>query len=113
MAGRKVRAIRPVSAIQVTAVEDEATQRAIDVLTVAIDDARSRPRVVIEDVDLAIGTNKIPHGLGRRVVGCHVTPTTASAAFAYAIDKTNPRPDLEIWLAVVGTVQSRCVVEVW
>lgn len=113
MAGRRVIAPRSTAAFQLPSVDDETTQRALDKLAVAVSDARSRSRAVLENTDLVIGTNRVRHGLGRRVVGVHVTPSVASAAFAYALDTTNPRPDLEAWITVVGTDQPRCVVEVW
>lgn len=113
MAGRRVVTPRTTAALQLPAVEDETTQRALDKLVVAVADVRGRSRATIEGVDLVVGTNRVSHGLGRRVVGAHVTPSVASAAFGYALDTTNPRPDLEAWITVVGTDQPACVVEVW
>lgn len=113
MAGRRVIAPRSTAALQMPSVDDENTQRALDKLAVVVAESRARSRVALEGVNLVVGTNRITHGLGRRVVGAHVTPSVASAAFGYALDTTNPRPDLEVWIAVVGTDQPRCVVEVW
>lgn len=113
MAGRRVIAPRSTSSLQMPSVDDDNTQRALDRLASAIGDVRARSRVVLEDVDLVVGTNKIPHGLGRRCVGYGITARSADATFAHAIDKTNPRPDLEVWITVVGAAQTDAIVEVF
>jgi hypothetical protein len=83
---------------------DPATDRAISTLTSAIQrlEAQIRPRVSMV-ADLVVGTNRIAHGLGRRPVHCIITPTTASAAFAYAL--TGDTDEAVAVISVVGVDQ--------
>lgn len=111
MAGRRAR--RPGGKERTPAIEvkDEQTDRALTQVRQTLDRLESaRKRDVIE-FDLVIGTNKVPHGLGRPVAGYTVTPTVVSAAFAHAIDRENPRPDLSVWITVVGADQPKAIVE--
>jgi hypothetical protein len=55
----------------------------------------------------------VHHGLGRACVGVNVTATAAFASFAYGINTANPRPDLEVWIDVVGDSMPNAVVEVF
>lgn len=64
-------------------------------------------------VDLVIGTNKIPHKLGRSYLGYTITPTLLTAAFTDAINATNPHPELEIWIDVAGAHQPGATLEVF
>jgi hypothetical protein len=73
---------------------------------------QARSRVVVT-ADLAIGTNRVRHGLGRPVVGYTLTPTAASAAFAHAINTANTNPELEVWIDVIGAAQPGARLEVW
>jgi hypothetical protein len=68
---------------------------------------------VLDDVALVIGTNKIDHALGVRPFGCVVVPKTASAAFAWGFDwtqPTNPRPDRVAFLDVVGATMTARII---
>lgn len=113
MAGRV--ALRPRSrpALSVMNVDDPATQRAIEQTQDAVQVLQSERKRVAVMTDLIVGTNVIRHQLGRDVVGYTLTPTVADATFAHAIDETNPRPDLELWITIVGAAQPRARIEVW
>lgn len=114
MAGRVGTKAKPVAYVQPPAVEDAQVQRALEVLTSAIQEIQSRPRRdVIVNVDLVVGTNKISHGLARPCVGYNLTITDANVVFTHAINKSNPRPDLEVWVTVVGTAQTATTIEVY
>lgn len=112
MAGRRVMRPAVVRGVEAVTVEDTTVDRAISVVRDAVSELQADRKRYTTTVSLTIGTNRIRHGLGRDCFGCVVTPTVASAAFAYAIDLTNPRPDLELWLTVVGTDQPNARVEV-
>lgn len=65
-------------------------------------------------VDLVVGTNKVNHGLGRRVRGYTLTPTVADATFAHAlVIAGNSQPDRQVWISVIGVNQPGAVLEVW
>jgi hypothetical protein len=111
MAARRPIAIRPVAATPSISVDDPQVDRAIASVRSSVETLeRTRQRVVLT-FDLVIGTNKVRHGLGRAVTGYTLTPTTASAAFAHAIDNNNPRPALEVWITVIGADQTGAVIE--
>lgn len=63
--------------------------------------------------DLVVGQNRIVHGLGRAVEGYSITPTVADATFAHCLDETNPHPELEVWITVVGVDQPKARIEIW
>lgn len=111
MAGRRARPPRGKERTPAIEVKDEQTDRALTQIRLHLDklDA-ARKRDVIE-FDLVIGTNKVPHGLGRAAVGYTITPSVASAAFAHALNRDNPRPDLSVWIDVVGADQPNAIVE--
>lgn len=113
MAGRHVSLIKPSDVLQAPSVKDESTQRALDVLVGAVQKMQSGRKRQVVTFDLVVGTNRIAHSLGRPVAGYTITPTTADATFAHAIDRDNPRPDLEVWITVVGVAQSDAVVEIF
>ncbi len=113
MAGRRPIASVPVSRVQTPEVSDQTTQRALDALTAAVHDAQSKRARDVLEFDLIIGVNRIPHSLGRPCVGYTITPTVASAAFGHAIDRTNPRPDREVWIEIIGADQDAAIVEVF
>lgn len=99
--------------MQLPSVDDPTTARALDSVTAAVTDLQSiRDRDHLT-ADLIVGTNKIQHGLGRAPIGYTITPTVADATFAHAINKSNPRPELELWITVVGVGQPGAAVEVW
>jgi hypothetical protein len=113
MAGRRARPPRGKERTPAIEVKDEQTDRALTQIRLHLDklDA-ARKRDAIE-FDLVVGTNKIPHGLGRPVAGYTITPTVADATFAHRIDRENPRPDLTVWIVVVGVAQPNALVEVY
>lgn len=92
---------------------DAATQRALDELATAIQKLQSARLRDVRTVDLIVGLNKIGHGLGRPASGFTVVPTVADATYAAALDSSNPRPSLEVWITVVGVAQPGARVEVW
>ena len=113
MAGRRPQRVGPVSVLGVTQVDDPQTARAFEETSAAIQRlqrARNREAMV---VDLEVGTNKLRHSLGRAALGYTLTPTVADATFAHALDASNPRPDLEVWVTVIGVDQPGARVEVW
>lgn len=112
MAGRVAKAPRTVAGPAQVDVDDPKVQRAIDALRNLVEANARRSRAALR-VDLVVGTNKVPHGLGRAVEGYSLTPTVASVAFAHALDEDNPRPDLEVWIEVIGVAQPRARIEVW
>ncbi len=113
MAGRRFIPARTISQLQAPAVEDATTQRAFDVVVGAVQDLQAKRKRDVVEADLVVGTNRVPHSLGRACEGYTLTPTTADATFAHAIDKTNPRPDLEVWITVIGVAQDGATVEVF
>ncbi len=113
MPARKVIAPRPITHVQVPTVEDPSTALAVEALASAVQALQSVSNRAVVVADLVVGTNRIEHGLGRAARGYNVVPTTADAAFAHAIDLTNPRPDLEVWVTVVGVSQDAAIVEIF
>ena len=113
MPGRKVESIRPTTYLQAPSVDDNATQRALDNISEAVQELQVQRRRAVIDYDLIVGTNKIPHGLGRRVAGYTLTATVADASFSHAIDKTNPNPERELWIVVIGAAQPGATIEVF
>jgi hypothetical protein len=113
MAARRSKPPRQIERTPAVEVKDEQTDRALTLIRQhldRLDAARKRDSVT---VDLVVGTNRVRHGLGRAVTGYSVVPTVASAAFAHALDVTNPRPELEVWIEVVGASQPDARIEVW
>lgn len=113
MAGRVPERPRSVSALSVADVDDVATKRALVAINDAVVKLQANRERATATTDLIIGTNVIRHGLGRPVVGYTLTATTAAAAFAHAIDTTNPNPALELWVTVIGSAQLGARVEIW
>jgi hypothetical protein len=105
--------MRPSSHVQVPAVESASTQRALDALTDAVQTLQGKRERDHLTVDLVVGTNKVQHGLGRACIGYTVTPTYATIAFGHALDTTNPHPEREVWIVVLGSDQPAAVVEVF
>lgn len=113
MAGRRARPPRGKERTPAIEVKDEQTDRALTQIRLHLDklDA-ARKRDVIE-FDLVIGTNKVPHGLGRAAAGYTIVPTVVSAAFAHALNRENPRPDLTIWIVCIGVAMPNAIIEVF
>ena len=113
MAGRAIQRPRHVAVLSVSTVSDPPTQRALEQIQDAVQKqqaVRQRDAVI---VDLIVGTNVVRHGLGRPVLGYTLVPTVADATFAHALDESNPHPELEVWITVIGVAQPRARVEAW
>jgi hypothetical protein len=108
MAGRVPQRPRPTLGLQV----DEAANSPRNVAA-AVSSALSASQRDHTRVDLVVGQNRIRHGLGRAVEGYSITPTAANATFAHAIDETNPHPEREVWITVVGIGQPKARIEIW
>jgi hypothetical protein len=104
-----------VAAVPSVTVDDPTTQRALDRLRSQVERvALSRRERDLVTVDLVVGTNRVRHGLGRPYGGFTVMPTVANAAYAAAESSTaNPRPDLEVWIDVLGSEQPNAKVEIY
>lgn len=113
MAGRAIQRPRAVQSLSLPSVGDEATQRALDALDVAIQRLQAGRSRQVVTADLVVGTNEVQHGLGRPAAGYTLVPTVADATFAHAIDDTNPHPEREIWVVVVGVAQPGARLEIW
>ena len=113
MAGRVIQRPPATTTLTVANVTDPPTQRALDQLAEAIQRLQSSRAREQRTVDLVVGTNVVRHGLGRPVLGYTLTPTVADATFAHAIDASNPRPDGEVWITVIGVAQPGARLEVW
>lgn len=113
MAGRATQRPRAVSSLAVVQVDDANTARALSNVGDAVKKLQIGRDRDAKTFDLVIGTNRVRHGLGRAPLGYTITPTVASAVFAHAIDTTNPRPELEVWIAVIGTAQPGARVEIF
>lgn len=113
MAGRAAAAPRAIQQVQPPSVEDATTQRALDTLAAALQNLQARAQRVPVDVDLVVGTNRVQHDLGRAATGYTLTATVADATFAHCIDKSNPNPDREVWIVVVGVAQPGARVEIY
>jgi len=72
-----------------------------------------RQRRQIVKADLAVGRNVVRHSLGHAARGYSLTATVADASFAHAIDLSNPNPDREVWINVIGVAQRAAQIEVW
>ena len=66
--------------------------------------------------DIVDGSNKFPHNLGRPCIGYTLTFSSDSGtAVRHYIDRSNPRPDREIWIqaATTGTTFTDVTIEVF
>lgn len=114
MPARRAVPIRPVDRVQTATVKDAKTQQALDAVSSAVQALQGRRERDYKTVDLVVGVNRIPHGLGRPYLGFNLTRKTLNIAFdACVASETNPRPDREIWIDVTGSAESDVVVEVF
>lgn len=113
MAARAAQRPRAVSATAQVSVDDPRTQRALDALLATVQRLEALRSRDVVTADLVVGTNKVRHGLGRAVAGYTITPTVANAAFAHRIDTTNPRPELEAWIVIIGAAQPGVTLEIF
>ncbi len=107
MAGRAPKRPRAVSALSVG---DAGDPQSIAESVAGLNRAALRDR---KRANLVIGQNRIVHGLGRAVEGYSITPTFATVAFGHALDQTNPHPELEVWITVLGSDQVQARIEIW
>lgn len=61
-------------------------------------------------IDLAIGSNRVIHNLGRLPIGATLTPTVADATFAWAVSAKDERT---ITIDVIGAAQPQATIEVF
>lgn len=61
-------------------------------------------------VDLAVGANKLSHGLGRTPKGLTLTPTVADVTFAWAMTAAD---DKQVTVTVLNIAQPGACVEVF
>lgn len=113
MSGRKALPPRSIQRVQVPRVADAGTNRALGVVATALHKEQEKRQRFTRTFDLVVGTNKVSHSLGRVLFGYNLTPTVADATFAHAIDTTNPHPELEVWITVVGVDQPAARIEVY
>lgn len=113
MAGRRPAPPRASQSLSVPPVEDKQTMRAFKAVEQAVQQLqtpRSRDVVIYS---LEIGSNHVRHSLGREVLGYTITATVADAAFAHALDTSNPISDREVWIDVIGAAQPGARIEVF
>lgn len=115
MAGRRAIVPRFRQVSQVPVVDSvESAARAVDIVADALDDLQSQRLRCAVSFDLTVGTNRVQHGLGRPYMGYTITPTAILASFAHALSTThNPRPDLEVWIDVIGAAQPDARIEIF
>ena len=65
--------------------------------------------VLVKNIDLAVGSNVINHGLGRPPQGYIVTRVQNAATTLFDTQSTNPRPALTLLL----TSSAACRVDLW
>lgn len=88
---------------------DPTTSRLLSDLGTAIQAIPVRDRVVVV-VSLAVGANKVNHGLGRRARGMTLTPTVADATFAWAMTAAD---DKQVTVTVVNVAQPNAALEIY
>lgn len=91
---------------------DTRTERALADLADAVNQLGGGTNYVA-DIDLALGTNTIEHGLGREPAMVQVAPTTADVNFGWGWDPVqagNPRPKMLIHITVAGTAMTARVI---
>lgn len=81
----------------------DRTERAVEILEQS---RQTRSSIIV--TSLVAGPNVVNHGLGRTPRGCHVTPTTASVAFAWALTAATPT---QATITTVGPTQTNAPVE--
>lgn len=114
MPARKATPIRPVGRVQAATVKDTTTQQALDAVASAVQALQARRERDYQTVNLVVGINRIPHGLGRPYLGFNLTRKTLNIAFdACVAAETNPRPDREIWIDVTGSAETDVALEVY
>lgn len=95
-------------------VVDPGASRAIAEVERAIGliERRAFQPVVLTGVDLALGTNKLDHGLGRPVVGAIVVPTALGGDWRVDV-VNNPHAARQVWIEISGVAQPGATVVVF
>lgn len=89
---------------------DKVSRHLSDLATaVAATDDRVSDRSVVV-VDLIVGANTFPHGLGRPARGATLTPRVADATFAWALTTSDTR---QATIVVVGVNQPGATLELF
>lgn len=113
MAGRRAKRLQSGAVAAVTNLADPTTSKAVDQVRAAAQRALDRVEVhTIEPVDLAVGTNVIPHSLGRVPRHVSLTPTAADASFSWAWKRDVTNPERQLAIVVVGVAQPRASLQV-
>lgn len=113
---RRGRSIRPPAAanLSIPTVADPDVSRALQVIGDQVATVVTAPQMTVRVVDLAIGRNRIPHGLGRPPLAVAITPAIVNAAWAWAWNKAdNTAPHLEVWIETVGALQPGATLQLW
>lgn len=110
MPAKRIARPRPRAAHIGSSVADVATDRALGELGVALSRVEARGQRSSTVVDLAIGANRVTHGLGRIPKGANVTPTVADASFAWAMTAATDRT---VTITVIGAAQPGAGIEVY
>jgi hypothetical protein len=111
MAARRTKAARAAELLSVeTGVKDRATATALGSIGRAVQGLQVQRARALVTFDLVVGTNRVPHGLGRAAVGYTITPTVADASFAHCLEEAT---DLEVWINVIGAAQPGAKIEVF
>ena len=100
----------PVGATSLTQrLEDPAVSRVISELTASVN-ALPQTNRYHAVVDLAVGANRVAHGLGRIPAGAIVTPTVADATWAWALTSKDART---VVITTIGVAQDAATVELF
>lgn len=110
MAARFARAPKSVAGTDDIGVEDPATSRALDAVRESVERLQDAPRTQTIEFDLVVGLNAINHSLGRPVKALVITPTVASSAFAFALQKNHIHADRQCLIEIVGVDQPNATV---
>ncbi len=113
MAGRRAQPPRASATLSILPTGDAKVDASLKLVEQAVQALQANASRDLVQADLIVGTNRIAHGLGRAVRGYTVTATAADASFAHALDLSNPHPDREVWITVVGVAQTDAQIEVF
>lgn len=98
MSARKPLKPRGVHRVSTIRTGDAQTNRALDTLSLAVRKTQAERNRFVFRADIVDGVNKFPHSLGRSCEGYTITPSIDIGNIRHHIDRTNPRPDLEVWI---------------
>jgi hypothetical protein len=87
------------------------TSRLLSDLADAHDDLDARVRARdVQTVNLTVGANRLNHGLGRKALGCTITPTVADPTWAWAMTAAD---DKQLTITTVGVPQPNAYLEIF